>query len=963
MKKTWSASLAAVITLWTGASPAWAAAHPTAHLASQHRPSIAARVRADDFASTSMATEMQVIHDALTVPELAAVQAAAQAASNLSTSQWLQWLYPNASSATSAQSQAAQAVANLFNLATYGTVSTRGSNTAQILQTLQSISPLLSSPAVGLFYQSFLTVIGQSSKAILAGQASSSTVGNALAQAASLSPTISAYLRQNGLSPSNLARTWSSFETQVDPQGAAQTALMTRICTNALGFGAPTASATITVNAATRLQAVPATAFGLNAAVWDSGLNSQTVISEVQALHPALIRWPGGSISDVYNWETNTRNDGGYVNPNDTFDNFMQFVNAVGSTPIITVNYGTGTPQLAADWVKYADVTHHDNVLYWELGNETYGNGYYNGNGWEADDHAVPNEPQKGNPGLSPQAYAQNALQFIQAMRAVDPNIKIGAVLTMPYNWPWGATVNGNDDWNTVVLKALGPYIDFVDVHWYPETPGQETDAGLLADTDQIPAMVAELKREINAYAGSNAKNIQIFVTETNSVSYNPGQQSTNLPEALFLADDLAGFVQAGAANVDWWDLLNGAEDNYTSPSLYGQNLFGDYGLLSSGQTTPKGVQEPPEYTPLPPYYGFQLVSDFARPGDTFLGSASSQSDIDVHAVREPNGDISLMLVNRSPSTIYSANLNVLGVGPYAITKALVYGEGSSAVTPALTLPTAQSIKLMPYSGVDLVLHPLIPAPHAAASVTDTLALSSPTVTAGGSETVTASFSSDRPVHGATVELELYDSTGDLVASHQVTGVEIAPGAPASESWTFAAPSANGTYTVEAFAFDPATGATYDADTAGATLTVNQPPAAKYGDIVTQNTVITVNGTTYNVPAPDASGHYPSGTNISIAPGDTVTIQTTFANVSSTDALQNGLIDVEVDGQNGAIFQKYWPSTTLLPGQTQTVTATWQVPSSVSAGTYPLNFQAFDTSNWTGNCYFTNGGVVNFVVS
>gem|GEM_PF-393424 len=959
MKRPWSAALAALIALGTGASPAWAAAHPSPKVPA----GAAGRVRAADVVSTPMSMEIQVIHDALTVPELAAVQAAAQAASNVSPSQWLEWLYPNASPATSAQSQAAQAVANLFNLATYGAVSTRGSNAAQILQTLQSISPLLSPRAVGVFYQSFLTVIGQSSQAILARQASSSTVGNALAQAASLSPTISAYLRQNGLSPSDLARTWSSFETQVDPQGAAQTALATRICTNALGFGAPTASATITVNTAARLRTVPATAFGLNAAVWDSGLNSQTVISEVQALHPALIRWPGGSISDVYNWETNTRNDGGYVNPNDTFDNFMQFVNAVGSSPIITVNYGTGTPQLAADWVKYADVTHHDNVLYWEIGNEIYGNGYYNGNGWEADDHAVPNQPQKGNPGLSPQAYAQNALQFIQAMRAVDPNIKIGAVLTMPYNWPWGATVNGNDDWNTVVLKALGPYIDFVDVHWYPENPGQETDAGLLADTDQIPAMVAELKREINAYAGSNAKNIQIFVTETNSVSYNPGQQSTNLPEALFLADDLAGFVQAGAANVDWWDLLNGAEDNYTSPSLYGQNLFGDYGLLSSGQATPKGVQEPPQYTPLPPYYGFQLVSDFARPGDTLLGSASSQSDIDVHAVREPNGDIALMLVNRSPSTIYSADLNVLGVGPYAITKALVYGEGSSAVTPALTMPTAHSVKLMPYSGVDLVLHPLIPAPHASASVTDTLALSSPTVTAGGSETVTASFSSDRPVRDATVELELYDSTGDLVANHEMTGVDIAPGQPVSESWTFAAPAANGTYTVEAFAFDPATGATYDADTTGATITVNQPPAAKYGDIVTKNTVITVNGTTYTVPAPDASGHYPSGTNISIAPGDTVTIQTTFANVSSTDALQNGLIDVEVDGQNGAIFQKYWPSTTLLPGQTETVTATWQVPSSVSAGTYPLNFQAFDTSNWTGNCYFTNGGVVNFVVN
>ncbi|WP_367305834.1 hypothetical protein [Alicyclobacillus acidocaldarius] len=151
MKRPWSAALAALIALGTGASPTWAAAHPSP----QPHAGAAGRVRADDLASTSMTAEIQVIHDALTVPELAAVQAAAQAASNVSPSQWLQWLYPNASPATSAQSQAAQAVANLFNLATYGAVSTRGSNAAQILQTLQSISPLLSPPAVGLFYQSF----------------------------------------------------------------------------------------------------------------------------------------------------------------------------------------------------------------------------------------------------------------------------------------------------------------------------------------------------------------------------------------------------------------------------------------------------------------------------------------------------------------------------------------------------------------------------------------------------------------------------------------------------------------------------------------------------------------------------------------------------------------------------------------------------------------------------------------
>ncbi len=79
-------------------------------------------------------------------------------------------------------------------------------------------------------------------------------------------------------------------------------------------------------------------------------------------------------------------------------------------------------------------------------------------------------------------------------------------------------------------------------VHWYAQEPGSETDAGLLASpqsgvggTPGIAAMAAKLKALIAQYGGSRAASIQIFVTETNSVAYDPGKQT--VVNAMFVAD------------------------------------------------------------------------------------------------------------------------------------------------------------------------------------------------------------------------------------------------------------------------------------------------------------------------------------------------------------------------------------------------------------------------------------------
>jgi hypothetical protein len=109
------------------------------------------------------------------------------------------------------------------------------------------------------------------------------------------------------------------------------------------------------------------------------------------------------------------------------------------------VNYGTGTPSLASAWAQAAA---SDNVQYWEVGNEVYGNGTYGAN-WEADAHCdtslngspvtIGSEPaQTYNCG--PAQYAAGVRQFQSAIHAVSSGAKVCAVLTTPGFWPDGVT-------------------------------------------------------------------------------------------------------------------------------------------------------------------------------------------------------------------------------------------------------------------------------------------------------------------------------------------------------------------------------------------------------------------------------------------------------------------------------------------------------------------------------------------
>ncbi|HET7541754.1 MAG TPA: hypothetical protein VFK05_17890 [Polyangiaceae bacterium] len=478
---------------------------------------------------------------------------------------------------------------------------------------------------------------------------------------------------------------------------------------------------TASVDLRTNLGVLSAIAVGANAAAWDHNLIDPGVPDLLEDANIQVMRYPGGSTSDNYHWLSNTPDDPaqGGTDPVANFDAYMSVVERAGARAMITVNYGSGTPAEAADWVRYANLGgrhyrgpvptypgaspkgHDYDIRYWEIGNELYGNGTY-GATWEVD-HKAHN----------PTTYANGVVSYSAAMKAVDPSIRIGAVLTAPGNWPDGQTnVDSPEPWNDTVLPIACSALDFVSIHWYPQGPTGESDADLLASpangqatpvsyTPSIADMVATLRAKLSQYCGAHAKAVQIMVTETNSVSYNPGKQTTSLVNALFLTDQVLTWLENGVSNVDWWAIHNSPFDGNNDPALYGNYDFGDYGILSRGLTSENGALEPPAETPFPAYYGLQMLARLGHSSRSQLLAASSSTPlIAIHAVKQVDGKVNALLLNKSPSDTYTVSVTLKGGSARGLARVFSYGKGDPSIRSSAKLVFGASFttRLGPYS-------------------------------------------------------------------------------------------------------------------------------------------------------------------------------------------------------------------------------------------------------------------------
>src|SRR5262249_27582515 len=104
----------------------------------------------------------------------------------------------------------------------------------------------------------------------------------------------------------------------------------------------------VTVDAGQAIRTVTSQALGVNLAWWDSALNTSQTQQMVQAAGLSLFRFPGGSSSDTWHF-----NNGPTYNGQGTSPSMAAFIASVGGTGMVTLNYGTGSPQEAAAFLAY----------------------------------------------------------------------------------------------------------------------------------------------------------------------------------------------------------------------------------------------------------------------------------------------------------------------------------------------------------------------------------------------------------------------------------------------------------------------------------------------------------------------------------------------------------------------------------------------------------------------------------
>ncbi|MET7646710.1 cellulose binding domain-containing protein [Streptomyces sp. NPDC005426] len=446
----------------------------------------------------------------------------------------------------------------------------------------------------------------------------------------------------------------------------------------------------VQVNAQASLGTLSGTARGVNTAIWDAHMNDPEVADLMKAADVGAMRYPGGSYADIYHWETHTA-PGGYVAPGTGFDSFMATARAAGAQPILIANYGSGTAEEAAGWVRYANVTKGYDAKYWEIGNEIYGNGHY-GSGWEHDDHEDK----------SPREYARQVRAYAAAMKAVDPTVKIGAVLTTPGEWPDGVVGTGDSgDWNHTVLPEVADVIDFVSVHWYAGG-GDTTAEDALARLAKLPGELREVRSQIDRFAGADSRDIAIALTEINTNT--GGSRLTARPNGLFAADAFMTALENGVFAVDWWNTHNGAGQITT---VDGETDYGDMGMLSSGACT-GDVCEPAPNTPFHPYYGMKMTSELGTAGDTMVAAESTAQDVSAHAVLRRDGRLSVMLVNKDPDTPRTVDLDYAGFTPSATSPRVTrYARGDSDITDVADgEASASRVTVPPYALLTVTLEP-----------------------------------------------------------------------------------------------------------------------------------------------------------------------------------------------------------------------------------------------------------------
>jgi alpha-L-arabinofuranosidase len=342
----------------------------------------------------------------------------------------------------------------------------------------------------------------------------------------------------------------------------------------------------------------------------------------------ASIRWPGGCGVHNFNWKKTV---GPLIErPNQVFGlpEFLYSSKLIGADPIITLADYWGDPVDFADMVEYlnspiganlnggmdwASIRLQDghpephNVIWFEYGNETY--------------HGDHNLSE-----LSVSEYIKQYRNVYFAMKAIDKDIKIGAVLK-------NGSIPELSYWTMKVIEGTGDIADFYIHHAYLPNFNADVPSGKVygwtedsektkelfkltfASTKQFEKYYSILNQYIFKTTG---KRIPLSITEFNGhfVQGKPIPYRHTLGNAVYVADLIQLFINPDNniinANYwqfsnEYWGLIRGLEPSYEDDEYwkFSEKYWGEK------------KQSNPSYLKRPNYYVYKLYNDHL--GDSLL--------------------------------------------------------------------------------------------------------------------------------------------------------------------------------------------------------------------------------------------------------------------------------------------------------------------------------------------------------
>jgi alpha-N-arabinofuranosidase len=432
------------------------------------------------------------------------------------------------------------------------------------------------------------------------------------------------------------------------------------------------------------------------------GILDPDAVAMAKAMHSTELRF-GGNFSSYYHW----RDGVGPMDKRVTIENiawgipeyndfgtdeFLQLCDLIGAIPQFDLNMGSGSPEEAAEWVRYIRAHHQGRVIY-ELGNELYGH-------W-----------QVGYP--TPAELPARTLAFSKAVRAVDPHAELIATGQGPMN---GAK------WNAAQLSDPPGTFDLLSLHFILGTnhPAREpaTPDFVAAAAYALPWAVGpyfdKVQAQIDGHPGLQGK-VHLAVTEWLFNSKGFGERNfTN--ESPSWMNEGGAVMAAGFLNTvlrhsneititDMTGLMEFAgiwkrrEQVYAVPAYYAFQMYtpvkGDEVLETASDS------------------GTYSVAGGVRPLDAVEGAPT----IDVVATRSGDGRfVTLLCVNRSleediPVNFDLGDLHAIASAEMHQIKASTRYERNDEVEPDHVVPLQSSIApkdgvltaILPHESVSVV--------------------------------------------------------------------------------------------------------------------------------------------------------------------------------------------------------------------------------------------------------------------